>query len=294
MVLFCAGAIWFVAHRRAGVIDTPAGLLSRLPVKDSVIVAIDFAALRRAGLIDLLANSKTPEELEYRQFVGRTDFDYKQDLDLALASFGPTGKYFLLRGRFNWGSLNSYVKSQNGTCANTICNMPGSTSDRKISFFPLQSRIMSLAVSNDPDAATRMMTPAADARQIDPPADPVWILFPGTVVRQWEHLPTGTQIFVQTLPRAEEVLLSLGPKGRDFQATLAARCRSEHDALLMQGELEHSTDVLRKWIARENRMPTRHDLAGMLNSGTFSHTNTLVYGHWPVAHELVADMLSGQ
>ena len=94
--------------------------MARLPAKDAVILAIDFAALRRAGLIDLLANSKTPEEAEYKQFVSKTEFDYKQDLDLALVSFGPTGKYFLLKGRFDWNRLSAYVKSSGGDCYNTI------------------------------------------------------------------------------------------------------------------------------------------------------------------------------
>src|SRR5579871_4644163 len=102
LVLLCIGAIWLTAHRRARTIDTPAGLLMRLPGKDAVILSIDFAALRRAGLLDLLARSKTPEEPEYKQFVNKTDFDYTQDLDLALASFHSTGKFFLLRGRFHW------------------------------------------------------------------------------------------------------------------------------------------------------------------------------------------------
>jgi len=292
-ILLCLGAIWFVAHRRANRIDTPAGLLSRLPAKDAVVLSIDFAALRRAGLIDMLARSKTPEEPAYQQFVAKTEFDYKQDLDLALASFGPKGKFFLLRGRFNWTSLSAYAKSENGSCFNTLCRMAGSTPERRISFFPVQPAIMALAVAAVPDAASWMMGPAADARQISPSADPVWISFTGSALRQQTSLPTGSQIFAQEMERADEVMLSLGPKGPDFQLTLAARCRSERDAALLQAELEHDTQMLRNLIARENRTPNPGDLSGTLTSGTFSHTDQRVWGYWPVAHKYIADTLSG-
>lgn len=294
LVLLCIGAIWLTAHRRARTIDTPAGLLMRLPGKDAVILSIDFAALRRAGLLDLLARSKTPEEPEYKQFVNKTDFDYTQDLDLALASFHSTGKFFLLRGRFHWGSLTSYAKASGGDCHNTLCEMQGSLPERKISFFPVRPEILALAVSKDPAAASYLQGPAADARQISPPADPVWISLPGSVLAQEENLPSGTRIFVQALARADDVILSIGPKGSDFQATLTARCRTENDAGLLHRELERDTQILVGMLARENIKPNPHDLSGTLSSGAFSRQDVRVTGHWPIAHELVAGLLSGE
>jgi hypothetical protein len=294
VLLFCAGAIWFVAHRRAGAIDTAASLLSRLPGKDSVILSIDFAALRRAGLVDLLASSQTPEEPEYKQFVAKTDFDYKQDLDLALASFGPTGKYFLLRGRFHWGSLTSYAKSSSGGCNNTFCEMPGSTPERRISFFPLRPAIMALAVSRNPDAADSLQAPASDARPLEPSTDPIWISIPGSVLRQEQNLPTGTKIFAQSLAGADAVMLSLGPKDQDFQVHLTARCRTEQDAGSLHVELERATRLLVSMLERENNKPNPRDLSGTLVSGTFRRDGVRVYGQWPIAHELISDLLSGQ
>lgn len=289
----CAGAVWFADWRRSRAVDSPAALLARLPAKDAILLSIDFAALRRAGLMDLLATSKTPEEPEYQQFVSRTDFDYRVDLDLVMAAFGPKGNYFLVKGRFDWTRLTSYAKSENGDCYNTMCRMPGSTPDRKISFFPLRPEIMALAVSKDTEAASDLRTPSSEARPIEARNDPVWIWLPASAIKQASTLPTGTQIFAKSLQDAEDVTLSLGPQGKDFQATVSVRCRTEHDAELMVLELERDTNLLRSMIARENRTPNPRDLSGVLTSGTFGHTGPRVVGHWPLARGFVADTLAG-
>ena len=112
VVVICAGVVWLVDEHRIALVDSRAVAVGA--ASDAKMPSSWKSISRRsaqAGLIDLLANSKTPEEAEYKQFVSKTEFDYKQDLDLALASFGPTGKYFLLKGRFDWNQLNAYVKS---------------------------------------------------------------------------------------------------------------------------------------------------------------------------------------
>lgn len=292
--MICAGVVWLVDEHRSRTVDSRAALLARLPSKDAVILAIDFAALRQAGLIDLLANSKTPEEDEYKQFVSKTEFDYKQDLDLALASFGPTGKYFLLKGRFDWSRLNAYVKSSGGDCYNTTCRMTGSAPERKISFFPLRPEIMALAVSKDPDGSGQLMGQPPGARTADAQNDPVSLSFSPSALKQaGGGLPTGTQIFAKSLEDAEEIVLSIGPQGKDFQLTLAARCRSDHDAELLAAELERNTKLLRSMIARENRTPNPRDLSGVLTAGAFSHAGPRVTGRWPISHGLVEDTLAG-
>jgi hypothetical protein len=298
VVVLCAGVVLLVDTHRSRTVDTRASLLARLPGKDAVILAIDFAALRQAGLIDLLANSKTPEEAEYKQFVSKTDFDYKQDLDLVLASFGPTGKYFLLKGRFDWNQLNAYVKSSGGDCYNTTCRMTGSVPERKISFFPVRPEIMALAVSKDPDGVAQLVGQPPQQRvvdvQVDVQKDPVSLSFsPAALKQAGGGLPVGTQIFAKSLEDAEEIVLSLGPQGKDFQLTLTARCRTEHDAELLAAELERNTALLRSMIARENRTPNPRDLSGVLTSGAFSHAGQRVTGHWPIAHGMVVDTLTG-
>jgi len=60
------------------------------------------------------------------KLVAKTEFDYKQDLDTAMIAFAPTGRYILLKGRFDWTSLSNYVRSQDGSCNNWFCRMHGS------------------------------------------------------------------------------------------------------------------------------------------------------------------------
>ena len=293
VVILCIGAVWTADWYRSRSIGSREALLARLPSKDAIILAIDFAALRRARLIDMLANSKTPEDPEYRQFVAKTEFDYKQDLDLALAAFGPNGKFFLLKGRFDWGSLRSYVKSAGGDCYNTLCKMTGSSPERKISFFPLRPEIMALAVSNEPEAAFHLYEAPAAGRTIRIPGEPFWISFPGSALKQAGTLPTGTQIFAKSLEEADDVMLAIGPDGRNFQAKLSVNCRSEKDASALAAELERSTSLLRSMIARENRTPNPRDLSGVLTAGEFSHNGRQVFGHWPISQGLVQDALTG-
>ena len=64
-----------------------------------------------------------------------------------MLAFAPDGKYMLLKGRFDWKSLRGYVRGSDGLCNNSFCRMAGSTPDRRISFFPVQSNLMALAVS---------------------------------------------------------------------------------------------------------------------------------------------------
>ena len=53
MVAVCAAALVAVIVYRAIPLK-PAALLKRLPAKDSLIVAIDFAALRKTGVLQML------------------------------------------------------------------------------------------------------------------------------------------------------------------------------------------------------------------------------------------------
>ena len=87
-------------------------MLKRLPTDDAVVLYIDFSRLRAGGILQMLDGSKVGEDPEYQSFVRKTDFDYKQDLDAAMVAFAPKGKYMLLRGRFDWKSLKSYVLAQ--------------------------------------------------------------------------------------------------------------------------------------------------------------------------------------
>src|SRR5262249_8264834 len=74
---------------------SPRAMLARLPDNGASILSIDFAALRQAGLFEMLP--AVAEEPEYKTFVEKTGFDYQRHLDKALVSFHSSGVYFLIR-----------------------------------------------------------------------------------------------------------------------------------------------------------------------------------------------------
>ena len=151
----CGLTLWGVIWYRSRALS-PAAMLRRLPTDDAVVLYIDFSRLRAGGILQLLSASKVGEDPEYQSFVQQTDFDYKQDLDAAMVAFAPKGKYMLLKGRFDWKNLIAYVRNSEGKCNNSFCKLLGSSPEKRISFFPMQTNLMAMAVSDDDVAALRM------------------------------------------------------------------------------------------------------------------------------------------
>ncbi len=107
-------------------------------------------------MLDLLAGSKAAEEPDYRRFVEQTGFDYRTDLDAVRGGVLHGDVYFALRGRFEWKQLAEYARDRRAESAvNAMCEMPASTPERHISFYPLKSDVLALAVSAKQDARGR-------------------------------------------------------------------------------------------------------------------------------------------
>lgn len=291
VALICGGAVWSVALFRSRTI-TPAALLKRIPATNAVVVYLDFTALRRSGILDLLDSPKVAQEPEYQDFVRKTDFDYKQDLDTALVAFAPAGKYMLLRGRFDWKSLRSYVEGQSGRCYNSLCRLQGSTPDRRISFFPVQSNLMALAVSEDDSAALRMQESGGGPAQ-EIPSAPVWMSIPKSILQSGDSLPAGTRAFARSMERAESVVISLVPQADRLSANLDVRCHDNQEAAGLAAELSHTTALLRQMIERERQTPNPADFSGVLSSGSFHNEGTRVLGSWRIERAFVENMLAG-
>ena len=287
----CGASLWAVFWYRSRAL-TPASLLKRLPADDAVVVYIDFAKLRSGGILQLLDGSKVGEDPEYQNFVRKTDFDYKQDLESAILAFAPTGKYMLLKGRFDWKNLNGYVRSMDGSCNNSFCRMAGSTPERRISFFPVQSNLMALAVGPDESAAHRMadVDPRPD-REI--PDGPVWISIPPSALTSGQPMPAGTQMFARSLKRAQNVTIWFLPEGQRFAAKMSVRCANTGDAGELSAELAKTTALLRELIEKEHQTPNPADLSGFLTSGTFRSEGSRVYGYWPMERALIDNLLGG-
>jgi len=248
--------------------------------------------LRRAGLLKLLSAPKGAEEEEYRNFAERIHLDWQRDLQSAMLAFAPSGKYMLVKGRFDWNSLDSYAKSSGGDCEGSFCRMTGSTHDRRISFFPMRDNLLALAVSTDEMAAKRM-TGIAPGPDPDLPDAPVWMRVPGSVLKAGDALPTGTRMFARTVEQADFVTLMFVPEGDRLAAKLDVLCRDEKDAAAMAAELTRATGLLRDLIQREHVTPNPADLSGVLTSGTFRGEGRRVVGHWPLERAFVENLLSG-
>jgi hypothetical protein len=289
----CGLAIWGVARFRYRGLATAGEWLERLPTRDAVVFYIDFAALRKGGVLQMLAGSKAAEEPEYKVFVMKTEFDYARDLDAVLACFTPRGKYFLVQGRFDWNSLQSYAREQGGTCRNALCNVSGSTPERKISFFPLRPDLMALAVSPQDSAAADLETASAGRRPLELPDAPVWISIPPALLKSANELPESTRMFAHSMENTEDVDIAVAPQGSRFEARLNVQCRSAEQAALLAEQLVRITSLLREIIAREKQSPNPRDLTGVLSAGSFQHTGMRVSGSWPLERVFLEGLLAG-
>jgi len=270
---------------------TPADLASYLPDKNSTLLYIDVDAMRRSGILNMLAGSKAAEELEYKSFVEQTSFDYRHDLDAIAATFNGDQIFFVLRGRFDWKKLRAYAQRQGGKCRNSFCSLDGSKPERRISFYPLKSNLMALAVSQDDMAAYQVVR---NASHVNPfaPVEPVWVLVPAAVLKRSDSLPTGTRAFAIALANAERVVFSIGPEGDHLQASMNVTCSNPETASALLVQLESTTNTLRKWLAREHQQPNSTDLSGVLTAGSFRREDRRVLGQWPLQRAFV-DALAG-
>ena len=290
-----AGAVWVGLYERARMAaQSPAGMLRRLPAQNAAVLFVDFDALRRGGFLKLLSPSKTSEEPDYQGFVRASGFDYRNDLDLAAVSFSNDGSFFVIKGRFDWTKLESYAESQGGSCRSHMCRMPGSTPERRISFSPLQSNLMALAVSSDSSAAVRLQEASSGAVQpLELPIDPVWFSIPAEHLKGARQLPGGAHVFATALASADKILLSLGPDGSQFEARLTVTCRSSTDAAALAVQLQHATSLLRDTITRENQKPDPKELSGVLTAGVFQQSGRRVLGRWPLPPVFLESLTGG-
>ena len=291
------GLIWYRSRAL-----TVSRMLKRMPVEDALVVYIDFSQLRgatirqsdgsQASILNLFDGSKVGEDPDYKRFVRQTEFDYTQDLDSALVVFAPAGEYMLVRGRFEWPSLKKYVQSQEGTCNNLLCRMAGSTPERHISFLPIQSNLMALAVSTDDSAALRM-TETSPGRDPEVPGAPVWISIPPSALRSGARLPDDAQKFARSLDRAESTLLEFVRESDHFALKLTVRCTNEQDAVALHADLTRLTAAVRQNFEQNHHQPSPKELSGVLSGGMFTTEGRRVTGHWSIDPAFLQNILAG-
>ncbi|MEO8051600.1 MAG: hypothetical protein ABI833_14375 [Acidobacteriota bacterium] len=292
MVALSLAAVALIAWWRISTRYDAARLLSVLPADGATLLYIDAEQLRRGRVLALLAGSKAAEEPEYRKFVDESGFDYRTDLDAVAASFADNRVYAALRGRFRWKQLTAYAEGQGGECHSSLCTMRGSTPERNISFYPLQSDVLALAVSIDPRAVVNVGP--GGKMNIPAPHDPVWISVPAAVFNRLDSFPDGTRAFFSPLTHAEKVIFAAGPQGDRLQLRLEVSCATPEAAAELVKQLSGATGLLKSMIERAHMTPNPRDLSGVLVAGTFEQRQKTVIGTWPIERGFVEGLASGQ
>ncbi len=297
-VLAFAGAIasiiipllWPSLATRVG--PSPVDLVASLPAANATVVYIDVDALRRSGILNMLAGSKAAEEPDYQQFVDETRFDYARDLDAVAAAFKDGQVYFALRGRFHWNDLTAYAAHQGGSCHENYCVLAGSQPNRRISFYPLAPNVMAMAVAPDDFAAYQIKR---QARQlpIPSPNQPLWALVPADALKNSSALPDDAKPYLAALQNTDQILFSVGPSVDHLQLDVHVTCKDAAAASALVGNLEGATKTLRQWIGQSHQPANPGDLTSLLVAGAFRRDDRQVYGQWPIPKAFVGAIAGG-
>jgi hypothetical protein len=293
VILLSAGAVVFTHWRHVSRPLSAVDLIQYLPADQATHVYIDINVLRNSGLLDLLAGSKAEEESDYRRFVEETRFDYRSDLDAVAAAFLHGDVYLVLRGRFDWKQLTNYAHAQGGSCRNAICVMTASTPDRHISFYPVKSDIMALAVSKQ-ERGVDAIAPSKWSKAPRLPAEPVWISVPSAMFADSDNLPSETHSLLAPLAQTQEVTFAVGPKDQHLQVRLEVACSTPQAAAALTNELTSTTGLLKRMMEREHRTPNSRDLSGILVAGSFQQQDRIVTGTWPIERDFVEALANGR
>ncbi|MFN0102107.1 MAG: hypothetical protein ACKV2U_08455 [Bryobacteraceae bacterium] len=297
LVLFAAAgaaAIYgvLVLNRLGG--DPPlADVLMRLPDKNAVTIHVDLAAIRKAGMAELLEGSAVAEEPDYRRFVTESGFDWKTDLEAITAS--KTGKdwFFFVRGRFDMEKLRNYALSRGGTCRNGVCDVMGETPGRRVSFYPMSPRMLVLASSNTPTAVYGVYEKNKPEWVGGVPEGPAWVSFNGNVLAGDPALPSGGRLFGKVLAETRRTTFSIGNVGGAMELKMQAHSADTAGAGNIKAQLEGVTAEFKKYFERLGQAASSGDLSGLLLSGQFAVAGNEVTGRWPLHADLLKKLAGG-
>lgn len=292
MLLLC-GAIFGILEWRRRTRDlSDLALLSRLPDNEGVTAYLNVAILRENGLLDMLAGSRTDEEPEYRAFVQQTGFDYRESLDAVMANIRPEASLFIVRGRFSWDQISTYIKANQGKCFNGVCWMEVRRG-RFLSILPISTGVVAIGTGQNRGVVYDVQEPRA-GHSWQPPADPFWVRLPADQFNDPKRLPEGTRSFASAVRGARSVVIGVAPGGaQGLEAHLRAEFASPVEASSRRAELEQATGLLQKFFARDGQTPSTADLSGMLTAGRFEQAETTVRGAWPLHRALLERVVSG-
>ena len=201
LVLLSSAFVGLVRWRQNRVRWGAEQMIAALPIDRATVLYADVATLRKAGIVDLLAGSKSAEDADYRNFVAQIGFDYRTDLDAVAAAFVNGESFYTVRGRFQWKQLAEYARTQGGECHYTTCSLPANEPGRKISFYPLRSDILALAVTSE-HSGVEMIAPSSAKISGQVATDPVWVTIPASALTKPGALPPGLQVLLGGEPHS--------------------------------------------------------------------------------------------
>ena len=179
--------------------------------------------------------------------------------------------------------------------------MPASQPERHISFYPLRSDVLGIAVSTE-ERGVVLIGPGQWKNPPRLPPEPVWISTPSYVFSDVKDLPEGTHSFFSPLAQAKEVTFAIGPVGVErggaadggLSVRLEVTCYSPAAAGALAKQLTQTTELLKSMIEREHMTSNPNDLSGVLVAGSFEQQDQRVIGKWPIARGFVEALLSGK
>jgi len=287
LIAICAAVLGGVWKFRTAPIAADE-LAQYLPAGESLIVSIDLAAMRQAGLLDLLAGSVAEQEPDYREFVERTGFDYRTDLDRALIAVRGESVYGLMVGRFDWNVVSGYAEDQQAMCRSSFCRMVGSRPGHTVSFFPLRKDVLALASSTDEWAAFQLQKNSANPRRVGP--EPIVILVPKRLLMEGTA-PEMLRPWIAGLGGAEQARLALDAPGGRFELRLRVRCTSEANAATLEARIREQFGALRDAVMKHSNPD---QLSLMLSGGEFAREGQDMTGKWAMSRSFIEGLMRAE
>jgi hypothetical protein len=171
----------------------------------------------------------------------------------------------------------------------SFCRMTGSAPDRLISFYPVRSNLMALAVSRDGSAATRLADSAAGNAAL--PNSPFWVMAPGSAFKSNAPLPGEAGFLTAAVADAELVTLSFAPNKERIVANLEVRCSGPAAAGGVATQLTRITSVLRQAMSQGGGHAGTKNLGDVLAAGNFWAQGNRALGRWPLDPALLRTLL---
>lgn len=300
VILIACGAVAALYYYRKVNTETPGQMISILPRQNASVFYVNVGAIRDSGLLSDVSGPRVTEEPEYKDFLAQTNFDYQRDLDRLAGATTGDETYLLLAGRFDWKRLSQYTRRHGGQCLQGICSLPANRPNHWVSFLPLRSNLMGLAIS-DNQRAVYSIGKIGSVTEISVPKDPVWISIPHVILAKPHTLPPIAAALVDAVGSATTLTLSLtdpeaqtGIPGLDqaaFVVRMEARFDSAANAVDMESQLIRATSLVKTMVDTRQAPAGPTDLASILMRGSFQDASGVVTGSWPVSREFVNSLL---